>query len=441
VRRAGASPGLGGLGYHLPRPMTIRPLRLATGWALALAGALLLNLVLTRTTTAPEGQVLSAALPTATSQPSVMAPADRPPRSSPDPIDRLPPIVALPPAGDTRSGTAQPRELVPLNHGQAAALQAATHRARVAFGLDALAIGVSVDGTRGWSGASGWARDGLTRLDGNSPFAIASITKTFTATLTLQLIDEGRLRLSDRVTDLLPGVPISTDVRVAHLLRHTSGIADLLNPMRDTLNADLERLWRPDEVVNAVHQQWFTPGLAWAYSNTNYVLLGMIIERVSGQPFATLLHQRLLDPLGMRGTGVLLGRNAPYLMAPSWASAFGTSGDMYTTPHDLLRWADALYGGRVLSEKALSRMLDFQRHGYGMGAERIKVGDATGYGHSGLLRGFTSLMVHLPHRQVTLVLMGTTLMFDPATVLAYRAPGKPSILDLAERDAAVKAAA
>ena len=417
--------------------MTIRPLRLAAGWALALAGALLLNLVLTRTTTAPEGQVLSAALPKPTASPSTA----HIPGGSGDPIDRLPPIVVLPPGGDAGSGSAQPQELVRLNARQAAALQAATHRARVAFGLDALAIGVSVDGTSGWAGASGWARDGLTRLDGGSPFAIASITKTFTATLTLQLVDEGRLRLNDRVTDLLPGVPISEDVHVAHLLRHTSGIADLLNPMRDTLNADLERLWRPDEVVNAVHQQWFTPGLAWAYSNTNYVLLGMIIERVSGQPFARLLHQRLLDPLGMRGTGVLLGRNAPYLMAPSWASAFGTSGDMYTSPHDLLRWGDALYGGRVLSEKALARMLDFQRHGYGMGAERIRVGDATGYGHSGLLRGFTSLMVHLPHRNLTLVLMGTTLMFDPATVLAYRAPGKPSILDLAERAAEARAAA
>jgi D-alanyl-D-alanine carboxypeptidase len=311
----------------------------------------------------------------------------------------------------------------------------------VAFGLDALAIGVSAHGSVGWTGASGWARDGLTRLDGRSPFAIASISKTFTATLVLQLADEGRIHLQDRVVDLLPGVPISRDVRVAHLLHHTSGIADLLNPMRDTLNADLERRWTPDEVVNLVHQQWFTPGLAWAYSNTNYVLLGMIVERVTGQPFVTLLHQRLLDPLGMDDTGVLLGRGAPFLMAPSWASAFGTSGDMYTSAHDLLRWGDSLYGGRVLSERALRWMLDFQRHGYGMGAERIKVGDATGYGHSGLLRGYTSLMVHLPRKDVTLVLMGTTLMFDPASVLAYRAPGKPSIVDLATRAAEHKRAA
>ncbi len=81
-------------------------------------------------------------------------------------------------------------------------------------------------------------------------------------------------------------MPVPGDVRVAHLLRHTSGIADLLEPMRDELNADLERLWLPEEVIGEVPGPWFSPGLAWAYSNTNYVLLGMIIERVSGQPFA-----------------------------------------------------------------------------------------------------------------------------------------------------------
>ena len=424
--------------------MKIRPIRLAAGWAVALVAALLLNLVLTRTTTAPHGAVLSAQ-PPATNQPSAREPDKAPSRASGDPIDRLPPVVGIPPGGDAGSGSALPPELIPLTAREGKALQAAIHRARVAFGLNALAIGVSVNGTTGWTGASGWARDGLTRLDGNSPFAIASITKTFTAALTLQLIDEGRLRLNDRVTDLLPGVQVPSDVRVAHLLRHTSGMADLLIPLRDTLNADLERLWQPYEVIAGVPGPWFAPGASWAYSNTNYVLLGMIIERASGQPFAAMLQQRLLDPLGLDATGVLLGAGAPPLMAPSWASAFGTSGDMYASAHDLLRWGDALYGGAVLSRRATARMLDFERHtyppgAYGMGAERIKVGEVTGYGHSGLLRGFTSLLVHLPRQNVTVVLMGTTLMFDPATVLAYRAPGKPSILDLAQAAAETREA-
>jgi D-alanyl-D-alanine carboxypeptidase len=412
----------------------LRPLRLATGWSIALLAAFLLNLALPRPATAPPAAALSAG----GAAPSASATFDA---EREVPMERLPPFVVPGPGGEISGGSARPVELAALSAHQATALQAATDRARIAFGLDALAIGVSIDGSSGWSGASGLARDGVTRLDGSSPFAIASITKTFTATLVLQLIGEGRLSLHDKVARLLPDVPVPAGVTVEQLLRHTSGIADLLTPLRDRLNASIERLWQPAEVVAAVGQPWFAPGTAWAYSNTNYVLLGLIIERVGDRPFRKQLHDRILSPLGLESTGELLGRGAPPLMAPSWASAFGTSGCMYASAHDLLRWGDALYGGQILGARALRHMIDFRRHGYGMGAERIRVGDERGYGHSGLLRGYTSLLIHLPDSGVTLVLMGTTMMFDPATVLAHRDPGAPSILDLALAAAAAAEAA
>jgi D-alanyl-D-alanine carboxypeptidase len=411
----------------------LRPLRLAAGWSIALLAAFLLNLALPRPTAAPEAIALAgggAAVPS----PATFAP-------TPDvPMDRLP-FVVPGAGGEIGGGSTRPVELAALTTPQAAALQAATDRARIAFGLDALAIGVSIDASSGWTGASGLARDGLTRLDGNSPFAIASITKTFTAALVLQLIDERRLSLDDRVGELLPNMPVPADVTVEQLLRHTSGIADLLNPLRDRLNAATERLWQPGEVVAAVPQPWFAPGTGWAYSNTNYVLLGMIVERAGDRAFRKQLRDRILSPLGLDTTGELLSRGAPPLMAPSWASAFGPSGCMYASAHDLLRWGDALYGGRVLSPRALRHMIDFKRHGYGMGAEKIKVGEVAGYGHSGLLRGYTSLLVHVPDSGITLVLMGTTNMFDPATVLAHRDPGALSILDLALSAAAAEEAA
>jgi hypothetical protein len=84
-------------------------------------------------------------------------------------------------------------------------------------------------------------------------------------------------------------------------------------------------------------------------------------------------------------------------------------------------------------------MLTFERHGYGMGTETIHVGQLTGYGHSGLLRGYTSLVVRLPHQDVTLTVMGTIALFDPARLLAYRQGNAPSIADLAIRYAAAKA--
>ena len=408
----------------------IRPIRLVAGWSLALAAALLLNLALPLPTAAPSQLAVRPDVAT----PSALARASAAPSPS-DPAEEVPRVA--PPSDDATSGSGSGRlaELVPFKADQAAALQAATDRARIAYGLNALAIGVSVDGATGWTGASGFGMDGLTRLDGRSPFAIASISKTFTATLVLQLAAEGRISLYDEVAELLPGVPVPAGVKVVHLLRHTSGIADLLVPLRDRLDADTGRIWLPANVVSAVPPPWFAPGAAWAYSNTNYILLGMIVERVTHRPFARLLTHRLLDPLDLSGTGALLGRGAPYLMAPSWASAFGASGNMYANAHDLLRWGDALYGGLVLDRAGLRHMLDFQRGGYGMGAERIPVGKLNGYGHSGFLRGFTSQVVHLPDEGLTLLVMGTLNRFDPARVLAHRDAGRHSILDLALRAA------
>lgn len=400
-----------------------RPIRLAAGWSLALLAAFLLNLALPRPTAAPEVAALSAPSQTPTAEEGSLG------------REALPPIPSPPAGNDVDGGSIVPSELAALSPARAAALEAATDQARLAFGLDGLAIGVSVHGSAGWTGASGLARDYTTPLDGHSPFAIASVTKTFTASLVLQLVEEGRLSLRDRAADVLPGVRVPEGVTVSQLLRHTSGIADILPTLRDPLNADLERNWTPAEVAARVAQPWFLPGRAYGYSNTNFVLLGMIVERVGGRPYAEQLRQRILEPLGLDETGLLLTKGAPPLMMRSWASAFGTAGRMYASAHDLLAWGDALYGGRVLAPASLRQMLTFKRHNYGLGAETIHVGELTGYGHSGLLRGYTTLLVHLPEQDVTLVVMGTTLMFDPARLLTYRQDGTPSILDLALRAA------
>lgn len=393
-----------------------RPIRLVAAWSVALVAAFLLNLALARPTAAPDVVALT---PTRSPLPSHTAAAPELP-------------VASPSAGEEVDGGAlRPVELAPLSADQAAALEAATDRARHAFGLYSLAIGVSIHGSAGWTGASGFGQDGVTRLDGHSPFGIGSITKTFTATLILQLVEEGRLSLQDEAADLLPGVRVPQGVTVAQLLRHRSGIANILPSLRDALNEDLARRWTAAEVAEAVPTPWFLPGRAYAYSNTNYVLLGMIVERVTGRPFAKELRDRLIRPLELKQTGMLLGKGAPPLMAPSWASAFGTAGCMYASPHDLLAWGDALYGGTVLAPASLRHMLPTGRQKYGMGAEKIRVGELDGYGHSGLLRGYTSLLVRLPDQDVTLVVMGTSALFDPARVLAQRLDGAPSILDLA----------
>jgi D-alanyl-D-alanine carboxypeptidase len=233
------------------------------------------------------------------------------------------------------------------------------------------------------------------------------------------------------VATILPELGLAPGITIRHLLSHTSGIADLLAPLRPELLDDGERRWTPGEVVARVGDPWFAPGTGYGYSNTNYVLLGMVVERVTGRTFAEELSRRLLDPLDLDSTGMLLQPDAPFLMRPSWASAFGTSGAMYASASDLVRWIDALYGGNVLLPGTRAQALAFGEQGYGMGTELIEVGTHTGYGHSGLLQGFTALAVHLPDENVTLVVVGTFRTFDPAKLLTFAVDGEPSILDLA----------
>jgi D-alanyl-D-alanine carboxypeptidase len=304
-------------------------------------------------------------------------------------------------------------------------------RARAAFGLTSVAIGISADAQLGWSGASGPSRDGTTPLGGTTPFAIASVTKTFTAAIVLQLVEEGRVELDAAVNDYLPELTIARGVTVRQLLSHTSGIADLLAPMRERLNAEPARIWQPAEVLALLGPSTFAPGTSWGYSNTNYVIAGLVVERVSGEPFADELERRITGPLKLLGTGIPAPGELPYLLGVSWTSAFWTSAMLDSDAADLVRWGDALYGGAILRPDTLEQMLDFNEEGYGLGAEQYRFGGLPGYGHSGLLRGYTTLLVHLPGAHLTVAVLATGHLFDAADLLTFAGPGTPSILSLA----------
>jgi D-alanyl-D-alanine carboxypeptidase len=341
------------------------------------------------------------------------------------------PTSTSPAAPDGGGGTARPVELLPLAEADAAALEAAVDRARASFGLNALAVGVSIDGRLGWSGASGFAPDGRTPLTGASPFAIASVTKTFTAAIVLQLVDEGRVSLDAPVTDYLPGLDVARGVTVEQLLSHRSGIADLLAPMRDRLRAEPSRLWTPEEVVALVGPSVFAPGSDWGYSNTNYVIAGMLVEAVAGNPFGQELERRITAPLGLLRTRIPPGPEIGYMLGASWTSAFWTSAALASSAADLVRWGDALYGGSILRPATLDRMLDFNADDYGLGAERYVISGLAGYGHSGLLRGYTTLLVHLPGSNVTVTVMARGHTFAPAALLTSGTPDARSILSIA----------
>jgi D-alanyl-D-alanine carboxypeptidase len=391
-----------------------RPIARLTGAAALLAVAVAVSITLSPRTI--PGEELPSASATAVASPTATQPT---PTGHPDPT-----------ATPGESGLALPVALLPGGAAASPAPPAALDRARASLGLGAVAIGIS-DATLGWSGASGKPRDGVTPLSGTTPFAIASVTKTFTAAIVLQLAEEGSIRLDAPVTDYLPELTVAKGVTVQQLLSHTSGIADLLAPMRDRLNAEPSRVWTPADVLALVGPSRFKPGTDWGYSNTNYVIAGLLVERVTGHPFAEELELRITDPLELTGTAFPPPVASENLLGVSWSSAFSTAAALDSTADDLVRWGDALYGGAVLRPSSLALMLNFNANAYGLGAERYALAGLSGYGHSGLLRGFTTLLIHLPDRHLTIAVLATGHSFSPSALLTYAAAGKSSILDLA----------
>jgi D-alanyl-D-alanine carboxypeptidase len=201
--------------------------------------------------------------------------------------------------------------------------------------------------------------------------------------------------------------------------------------MRARLNAEPSRVWQPSEVLALLGPPVFAPGTSWGYSNTNYLIAGMLVERVTGSPFGDELERRITGPLKLLGTGIPSRGGLPYLLGVSWTSAFWTSAMLDSDAADLVRWGDALYGGAILRADSLAQMLAFNDEGYGLGAEQYRFGGLVGYGHSGLLRGYTTLLVHIPGPDLTIALLATGHLFDATAFLTWSAPNAPSILSLA----------
>jgi D-alanyl-D-alanine carboxypeptidase len=303
----------------------------------------------------------------------------------------------------------------------------ALEAARVRYGVPGISLAVLKGNGSGWSGTAG-------SIEPGRPLVIGSVMKTFVAALTLQLADEGAIGLGDPVTRYLPEAKMAQGVTVAELLQHTSGIADLFTAsMSQALNTDRAHAWTRAEILKTVGGPWFLPGRGWAYSNTNYLLLGMLIERVTGSPLRDVLAARLTGPLGLVNTHLIgPGEEADSgLLDPSWASAFWGSGATESTVDDLVLWGDALYGGSLLRPATLARMTHFNRDDYGFGTQRVELSKTlAGPGHSGLLGTYTTLLVHLPRQDVTLAVIAHQSHADLKGILSYREGAAPSLLDL-----------
>jgi len=283
-----------------------------------------------------------------------------------------------------------------------------------------------------WNGASGMADP--TRNIAVAPdttFVVGSITKTFVTAAIMQLADEGKLSLDDPLSKFKPDYPNAENITLRMLLGHTSGLYDYFNHPEYNLRVfnEPDHHWTPQEVLDSfVLDPKFPPGEGYHYSNTNFLLLGMVIEAVTGEPLGSVLRERLLDPFGLGHTFVQTAGEPPepgalgclnrlngvvclddgtnYRPTLSAATVAFGAGDIVSTSSDLAEWVRDLYGGDVVSDEALAQMTDWHQYAqeaYGLGTRARKIDGHQAFGHTGSLRGFDAAMWYTPDLDTSLV--------------------------------------
>ncbi|HKG57934.1 MAG TPA: serine hydrolase [Candidatus Limnocylindrales bacterium] len=333
-------------------------------------------------------------------------------------------------------------------------LQASLDRLRKKAGIPGVSATVMFPDGTSWTGVSGLAdvKSGR-KVAPDTAFAVGSVSKTFLAALVLELASEGKLDLGGSVAKYLPTIRIDARVTVRQLLDHTSGLFDFFfSPGIDrALQSNRTAEWTPTKTLTFVRKPYFRPGKGWHYSNTNYLLLGMIAEKVGGTTLAHEYRSRFLEPLAMttafyqaveiprgptahgyrfRGTkpslpAIDISDGTGIMPFRSVVTAAGGAGSVAASSADVARWAQGLYGGLVLSTADLALMLGdvgqtakyHPRIPYGLGVQAVAVNGYRAYGHSGRLQGFQAVVRYLPDQRVTVAVLTNQSRSDPAIIL------------------------
>jgi D-alanyl-D-alanine carboxypeptidase len=290
----------------------------------------------------------------------------------------------------------------------------------------------------------------------NTHFRIASNTKTMTAAVIMQLVQENKLSVDDPISKYIAGVPNGDNITIAELLEMRSGLYNYTDDplMSATMDTDPAKVWTPAEVlaIAFAHPPNFRPDEKYEYNNTNYALLGLLVEKIDGKPLAQVMHDRLFGPLNLKDTllpaspvntipepfshGYLYGSSSvalvgepPYSAEVQNAARAGTllptdytginhsfaaaAGGVISTATDLAIWTRALVGGKVLDSKCQRRCLDSlkpedpakpdgQKYGYGIA--QLSWGPNTIYFHGGETPGYNSKISYDPANDLTLII-------------------------------------
>ncbi|MDB5130708.1 MAG: hypothetical protein JWR02_457 [Mucilaginibacter sp.] len=257
---------------------------------------------------------------------------------------------------------------------------------------------------------------GYSQINGNfktpatikTKYRIGSITKMFTATMIFQLIEEGKLSLTTPLSNYFPQMPNAAKITIGEMLSHRSGLHNFTN---DSLY--MTYMARPQTeadmlAIMSAEKPDFEPDTKAQYSNTNFVLLGYVIEKVTGKPYRDELKKRITSKIGL--TDTYYGGKAntanneaySYTFINEWQqqpetdmSIPGGAGALVSTPTDLVKFIEALFGGKLVSQKSLDQMKTM-RDNYGMAMFVIPFYERKSYGHNGGIDGFTSMLGYFP---------------------------------------------
>ena len=289
-------------------------------------------------------------------------------------------------------------------------------------------------------------RENKTPMKATDRMPAGSVGKTFAAATALQLIKEGKLNLDDKIEKYLggeqwfPRLPNAKDITVRQLMNHTSGLVryEFKEQFTKDLTTNPDKVWKPAELVSYLLDEKapFEAGKGWDYSDTNYIVLGMIIEKVTGRKFYDEANRRLLKPLkltdtipqdGPRLKGVVQGYAGPnnpfggtdamlvngkFTVNPQFE---WTGGGYVSTAHDLARWAKMFYEGKAFSPDLLPQVVDGvaapmlgRESKYGLGAIIRKTSIGTSYGHSGFFPGYMTDMMYFPEQKIAVAVQVNT---------------------------------
>jgi D-alanyl-D-alanine carboxypeptidase len=278
---------------------------------------------------------------------------------------------------------------------------------------------------------------------------IGSVTKNFTAAIILKLYEQGEISLDDKINKWFSEYPNSGLITIRQLLNHSSGIYNYTENLWLGVQSVLLRnkKWNPNTLLISTRNKefYFSPGEGHHYSNTNYLLLGLIIEKITGKPLSKVYREYIFEPEKLNNTFFIPYEETPenlitgydhdvipfgtHKITPdetSFATLGFSAGAIVSTANDLCKWIDSLFKSNFLNEKTLDEMMNYlevedhdvrRQIGYGLGLRVLNIGGNIFFGHTGTIPGFGAAVFYCPEKDCSVAIISNASMFDQISVL------------------------